>query len=106
MANGHVGPVIMADETAREQLLNEGEVVSFRQHDRTTGETWWRQSRTGPKCGEVLVEQLGECDPSELSELEPYGAKSGFNSARAWQTAIATINGDLSDGYLYRISQI
>lgn len=102
----HVGPIIMANDTAREQLVDEGEVVSFRQSDRTTGETWWRRSRTGEKCGDVLVEKIGQCDPSDLDQLEPYGPLSGFGSAREWQAAISAVHGDLADGFLYRVTQI
>lgn len=98
------GPIIFADETARNQLLEEGEVVTFRTSQRTTGETWWRRSRTGQKCGDVLVEEIGECDPRDLQELEPYGRLSGFHTVREWQLAIDALNEGLEPGYLYRVT--
>lgn len=102
----HVGPIIFSDETARQQLLEEGEVVTFRSSQRTTGETWWRETRTGKKCGDVVVEEIGEVDPNNLKGLEPYGPLSGFHSAREWQSAIHSLNGDLESGYLYRVEQL
>ena len=43
--SNHVGPNVFADETARGQLVEHGEVVTFRASERTTGDTWWRTSR-------------------------------------------------------------
>ncbi|WP_135666659.1 hypothetical protein [Halorhabdus rudnickae] len=101
-----VGPIVFADETARQQLLEEGEVVTFRARERSTGETWWRRSRTGPKEGDVIVEEIGECDPRDIEQLEPYGDKSGFQSAREWRHAINALNDGLEPGYLYRVRPI
>ena len=101
--SSHVGPIVFADATARNQLVEEGEVVTFRTSQRTIGETWWRRSRTGPKCGDVVVEEIGECDPRNLDELNPHGPLSGFQSARDWQLAISSINDGLEPGYLYRV---
>lgn len=99
----HVGPIIFADETARQQLLDCGEVVTFRTSKRTTGETWWRKSRTGPKEGDVTVTEIGEVDPSDDDEMEPYGSFSGFQSLSDWRFAISSLNGEVPEtGYLYR----
>ncbi|MFC6720927.1 hypothetical protein ACFQGT_00065 [Natrialbaceae archaeon GCM10025810] len=101
----HVGPIIFADETARGQLESEGEVVTFRASKRTTGETWWRTSRTGPKEGDVLVEEIGPADPARpCSRMERYADLSGFDSLADWQAAIEELNGGLGNGYLYRAS--
>lgn len=105
-STGHVGPIVFADETARTQLVEEGEVVTFRARQRTTGETWWRRSRTGPKEGDVIVEEIGECDPHYLEQLEPFGEMSGFQSAREWRLAIESLNEGLEPGYLYRVRPI
>lgn len=40
----HVGPIIFSDPTARNLLLDHGEVVTFRTSRRTVDETWWRES--------------------------------------------------------------
>jgi len=65
------GPIIFANETARGQLEEEGEVVTFRRSERTTGKTWYRYSRTGPKQGDVLVEKLRVVDPRNPFDLDP-----------------------------------
>lgn len=101
----HVGPIIFGDETARGQLVEHGDVVTFRMSERTTGDTWWRTSRTGPKEGDVHVAEIGPADPSESDDLEPYADVSGFESIDAWQQAIADLNGGLEDGYLYRATK-
>lgn len=98
-----VGPIIFSHPTARQQLLDEHEVVTFRTSKRTTGETWWRESRTGPKQGDATVEYLHEVDPRVAMDLEPHADLSGFNSVRDWQTAIREIHGGLPNrGHLYR----
>lgn len=99
-----VGPIIFADETARKQLRECGKVVTFRKSSRTTGETWWRESRLGTKEGDVTVEEIDVINPSEGSELKPYQSLSGFESVREWQKAIASLNGSLPNrGRLYRV---
>lgn len=102
----HVGPIIFANETARSQLVDEGEVVTFRARQRTTGDTWWRKSRTGPKQGDVTVEHItpvreGQIpfQPDELIE------KSGFDSPADWEHAIYEENGEYPDGHLYRVTE-
>lgn len=109
----HVGPIIFADQTARSQLVEHGEVVTFRKTQRTTGETWWRKSRTGPKEGDVTVEEIGPAAPWEYPDnkstsdkhgerLEDYAHLSGFESVEAWRSAIYELNGGPCEGYLYR----
>jgi hypothetical protein len=103
-AGSTIGPIIFADRTARRQLRDYGTVVTFRKTSRTTGETWWRESRLGPKCGDVTVEEIGKVDPHIVSELEPYRELSGFSSVSAWQKAIIELNGGLPDtGYIYKV---
>jgi len=104
--SGHVGPIIFANETARGQLVNHGEVVTFRKSQRTTGKTWWRESRLGEKKGDVLVEEIGSRPPLG-SELFPYVELSGFDSVGDWQDAIESVNGCMPEsGYLYRATLI
>ena len=100
------GPIIFANETARSQLVDEGEVITFRRDKRTIGETWWRRSRTGPKQGDVVVEYVGEADPSDADQLEPYVTLSGFASAHEWQSAIEILSGGLEPGHLYRVRSL
>lgn len=100
-----VGPIIFSDKTARRQLLEQGEVVTFRKTSRTTGDTWWRESRLGPKQGDVTVEEISVVNPHDQSELAEYSELSGFPSVSAWQKAIRELNGSLpSEGHLYRVT--
>ena len=99
--SSHVGPIIFANDTAREQLEEYGEVTTFRTSDRTTGDTWWRTSRTGPKEGDVHVELLAEVDPA-TDELAEYWETSGFDSPEHWKEAIEDVHGGLETGYVYR----
>lgn len=98
-----VGPIIFADETARAQLVEHGEVVTFRTSQRTTGETWWRETRTGTKEGDVTVEEIGPADPGDPNDLREHRPLSGFETVEAWQIAIRELNDEMSDGYLYRV---
>lgn len=103
--SGTVGPIIFADMTARTQLLTENEVVTFRKNSRTTGDTWWRESRLGPKRGDATVTEISKVDPRNDSALSEYRELSGFESVEAWQQAIQSLNGSLpSEGYLYHVT--
>jgi len=104
----HVGPIIFANETARTQLVEHGEVITFRKNERTTGKTWWRESRTGMKCGDVLVEKIRVVNPSNPSDLSAAVDLSGFPSVQEWQSAIKLLNGgEMPEiGILYRARSI
>jgi hypothetical protein len=102
-SGGHVGPVIFSNPIARQQLVEHGEVVTFRTGSRTTGETWWRKSSTGEKEGEVTIEEVAECEPYDEA-LRPYWKKSGFDSVMHWQEAIRDYHGGLPEGHLYRVT--
>lgn len=102
----HVGPIVFANETARSQLVDYGEVVTFRSDDRTVGETWWTEKhpmKGGTKEGDVEVERIGQRDPSKAEDLAPYVDLSGFESVWDWQAAIEDLHGGLSPGCLYRV---
>lgn len=101
---GHVGPIIFSNETARQQLVDHGEVITFRTDERTTGDTWWRASRTGEKRGDVVVEKLRVVDPRDPFDLTPAVDLSGFPSVLKWQSAIEQLHGgELPEiGILYR----
>ena len=105
-SSGTVGPIIFANPTARQQLQTENEVVTFRKSPRTTGDTWWRESRLGPKQGDVEVTVIGEVDPSDDRALNEYVELSGFESVDHWQNAIQSLNDTLPDtGFLYRVTR-
>jgi hypothetical protein len=96
------GKIIFNDPRTRRQLLSEGEVVTFRARQRTTGSTWWSETRLGTKEGDVFVEELDKVSPTTAA-LAPYRDRSGFETVEGWIAAIERLNGDLPEtGYLYR----
>lgn len=99
----HVGPIIFGHPTARGQLVDHGEVVTFRASERTTGETWWRETRTGPKRGDVTVERIGTAET--VLDLMDHAELSGFESVGDWQNAIREVHGDDVTGVLYRVTE-
>lgn len=98
-----VGPIIFTNESARSHLVETGEVVTFRKSKRTSGETWWRTSRTGGKQGDCTVEYIGEVVPRP-DVLRLWVDRSGFASVEEWREAIKGLNDSVPErGYLYRV---
>lgn len=104
-ATNRVGPIVFSNETARRQLQQHGEVVTFRPDDRTVGETWWRESRTGEKMGECTVERIAPVAPRiPCSEMDDHAHLSGFGTVRDWVDAIEDLHGSVPEnGYLYLV---
>jgi len=100
------GPIIFGDETARRQLVSQGDVVTFRESERTTGRTWWRESRTGTKRGDVTVVNLGKIRPYALQWLpSDVTDRSGFDTVDEWKSAIYDVHScdPAAVGRLYRV---
>lgn len=104
--SNHVGPIVFSNEIARNQLIDEGVVTTFRTRERTVGETWWRESRTGEKRGDCTVEVVCECDPSVHAQLDQFVSTSGFESVAEWQDSIKQLHdGDIPHtGWIYRVT--
>jgi hypothetical protein len=105
MRSNHVGPIIFGHPDARRHLMEEGEVYTFRTSDRTTGETWARESRTAPKLADVTVTKVcGIPAPREDDLNREWGRKSGFRTRERWWNAIEEVHGDgLAEGYVYHV---
>jgi len=104
----HTGPIIFSNETAREQFTENGEVLTARTSDRTTGETWWRKSRTGPKEGDCTVQQEIAIPAPRVSDLRDLEwRKSGFMNPAAWFKAIVGLNGGEKPTaiWVYRVTE-
>lgn len=104
----HTGPIIFSNSTARNHFVENGEVLTARTSHRTTGDTWWRKSRTGPKQGDCHVEELIAIPAplaDDLRELEH--EKSGFKNWLAWWDAIVELNGGEKPTaiWVYRVTQ-
>ena len=104
-----VGPVIFSVPAARTQLLDHGEVFTYRSKDRTVGDTHARWGRTMPKGADVRIEKVCPINPQEKDALRPYSALSGFGSTEDWQEAIAALydrDEPPTHGYLYRVTLV
>ena len=98
------GKIIFSDPRTRGQLQHEGEVVTFRADRRTTGSTWWSETRLGEKEGDVLVEEITTAPPTP-DALGPYRDRSGFETVADWIDTIERLNDGLPEtGYLYRVT--
>jgi len=105
--DGPTGPIIFSHPAPRIQLRTAGMTVTFRESKRTTGETWWRETRTGPKEGDVIVRHLRECDPRDTPLLRRCLEFSGFPSVENWREAMAGLNDGLPErGHLYEVAVI
>jgi hypothetical protein len=103
-ATHHVGPIIFANKYARSQLVEHGEVITFR-GDRTTGATWWTDEYGTTKNGDCTVKRLSAVEPT-TAVLGHYQPLSGFPSTSAWIDAIAELHGATTDtGYLYLVTE-
>lgn len=95
------GPISFSAEPARNHLTLLGMVHTVRAEDRTTGETWARWSRLGPKRAEVLVERVGR--PREVGDLAEWAETSGFGSSWQWWRAVEELHGGLQGTAVYRV---
>lgn len=106
-ATGRVGPIVFSNPVARRQLVEEGEVVTFRGSERTRGATHWRKKRTGKKQGDCVV-MLEDRVVLDETTLAPYQEESGFDSVGDWMDAINDLHGANrgSEGNLYRVRRV
>ena len=96
---------------AREQLLNEGVVHTYRWTRRAffrkelgdKESTWANAKRGGKRMADVWIEEVGKIPESDL---EPYVSKSGFKNIKFWENKIAVMASprNLEDGWLYKVT--
>jgi len=101
------GPVILSVDKAREHLETHGSVYSYRTRDRTTGQTWYRTSRTGEKVGDCEIELAARVYEWQdlMVALRPFVSRSGFAGVLEWMDAINSVHGETEGrGYIYRIT--
>jgi len=102
---GRVGPIIFGNDDAREYLLENGEVYTFRSDERTTGDSWMRASRTGEKIADLVVDLVCHIPAPECKDLKvEWGRRSGFGGRRSWWHAIEEIHGKPQVGYVYHVT--
>lgn len=98
----NVGPIIFANEKARQKLIETDYVITFRATERTTGQTWWRASRTGEKRGDCKVTEYGHVEPSDAI-IDEFASAAGFSDGDSWRAAIREHHGDPDSGILYEV---
>jgi hypothetical protein len=91
---------------ARKQLLEKGEVYTFRfKRRKRIGKDWANSGRGTKKITDVFIEEIGEYNPT--AELKPYVQKSGFKNLWDWQDAIIELSeinhAAIREGWLYRV---
>jgi|CryGeyStandDraft_6_1057127.scaffolds.fasta_scaffold318686_1 hypothetical protein len=97
--------MLFMDENARKQLLEKGEVVTFRQYAHGEGRDWATDRRRGKKICDIDVKLLGEVN--KIADLSPYVDKSGFISLWDWVVAIRKFIGKGEfKGYLFHVKKI
>jgi len=115
--------IIFSNEKARNQLLNEGVVYTFRKNRRKQFEKmpehrqrqgfavtdWATDKRMGKKITNVIINEYGphrleEPGPYSLDDLAPYTQWSGFNSLEEWKEAILEFSPGLENGWLYKVT--
>jgi hypothetical protein len=100
-----VGPITFSHPVAREQLLENGYVFTFRTQDRTTGKTWARAERLGEKIADVEVQMVGVVrNPGPDALLDTWARGSGFETPRAWYDAICDVHGNPERGFVYHVT--
>lgn len=90
---------------ARDQLMNEGEVYTFRWPKRKQlGKTWANVKRGTKKMCDVHIEEVGSI--TNLFQLKDYVEKSGFSHIGAWATVIMNMHKPGSEmiGWMYKVS--
>jgi hypothetical protein len=100
---------------ARDQLLNEGIVYTYRWRRRaffrdekgTQEYTWANAGRLGPRICNVVIEEIGQMEPDE-DKLKPYADKSGFFNLASWQVEINHLGWQWARaaGWLYKVEKL
>lgn len=95
---------------ARDQLMNEGEVYTFRWTQRKkTGKDWAQVKRNTKKIADVFIDEARLIESA--SDLDPYVSKSGFKTRRAWLDVICSMPIPAKSryvfiGYLYKVTRV
>lgn len=107
--------IIFSHPKAREQLMKNGIVYSFRKmHSKTadgvrlqTGNDWAAERRTGKKIMDVVItamEPIIDCDSAHV--LRKYVDQSGFKTVRDWALAIRELNPRYNiSGWIYKVEK-
>ncbi|MBA7626016.1 hypothetical protein ES703_33450 [subsurface metagenome] len=90
---------------ARDQLLNEGVVCTFRWNKRKqTGKDWANSGRLTKKICDVHIEEIKRIET--VTDLNPYVSKSGFKTKKEWLDVIMSMKLPKHGlaGWLYKVT--
>jgi len=93
---------------ARNQLLNEGTVYTYRWTRRKQiGKTWANSGRDTKKIADVFIEEMGQMEANEET-LESYASDSGFHNVAEWVGVIIDLGWQWAkqEGWLYKVTRI
>lgn len=76
--------IMFASEKARQQLIDHGYVVTWRQHRRQIGNTYAYEGRGKPRIGRVFVEKIKDCELDLKMCLSEFIHNSGFETVIEW----------------------
>jgi hypothetical protein len=96
--------MIFGSKKAREYLLKNGVVYSFRSKQRKdTGKNWITDKRGGKKLNNVEIEEVGSMSMYLLGD---YVYASGFQTLIEWIEEIKKVNKRIVDpfGWLYKVT--
>jgi hypothetical protein len=97
--------MIFQVQEARDQLLKEGIVCTFRKKQHKEGKDWATDKRCGKKIADITIEKLFVVECPE--DLRNYADQSGFKSAVEWWVRIQQKYGkDPLPGYLYKVTRL
>ena len=91
-------------ERAREYLLQNGEIYTFRKNRRRRiGKDWANENRGGKAFADIFIQEIGEMNI--YKDLRPFFKHSGFSTVTEWVQEIKNLNNghDLSKGWLYKV---
>ena len=90
---------------AREQLLKEGRVFTFRKKPHKTGRDWATDRRGGKKIADINIRL--EKEVKTCADLKPYVEYSGFQLWSDWiRVIISRSKSKLVEGFLYEVTKI
>ncbi len=96
--------MIFASEKAREFLLKNGDVYSFRVKRHNVGRDWVTDRRGGKKIADIYIVEVGQTKPSLLQD---FVSRSGFSSLPEWIQEIKKLNKEHKEdveGWLYHVN--
>ena len=103
--------IIFNCEKPRRQLLEKGEVITFRRKERRRlGKDWMTDKRGGRKLCDVFIEQIYFIPTKSTMRGFLWGSldKSGFDTIDEWLIEIEKINKkqELTKGWLYLVTRV